>query len=82
MLAHHAISEGEKEWWVLGPDNKTVPGGIVPTREEAFAIALEHSKAYGANAVYVHGIAGKNGKWEEPSQQPLVTEEMRMLGTE
>lgn len=58
--------EGGEDWWVLGPDHQPVDGGIVPTKEEAFAMALEHNKPYGVDAVYVHGPGCKNGKWEEP----------------
>jgi hypothetical protein len=59
-----SLFEGGEDWWVLGPDSQ--PVRIVPTREEAFAIALEHNKPYGVPAVYVHGECMKNGKWEKP----------------
>jgi hypothetical protein len=61
--------EGKEEWWILGPENQPVPGGIVPTRKEAYAIALEHNKTYGVNAVYVHGIAMKKGDWAPAETQ-------------
>jgi Flp pilus assembly protein TadB len=38
----------------------------VPTKDEAYAIALEHNKAYDVPAVYVHGEAMKKGRWEQP----------------
>ena len=49
-----SLFDGETEWWVLGPDHQPVDGGIVPTKEQAFAMALEHNKAYGVDAVYVY----------------------------
>jgi hypothetical protein len=53
----------ETEWWVLGPDNKSV-GRFWPTREEAFRVAYDHnSKSYGIYAVLVLGTFGKM-EWE------------------
>jgi hypothetical protein len=60
-----ALGGGVTEWWVLGPDNKSV-GRFGPTREEAFRTALEHNKkTYGIHAVFVHGFCGKNGAWKQ-----------------
>ena len=65
--------DGETEWWILGPSNKVLEPSISGpfTREEAFATALEHNKAYSVNAVYVHG-KDENGEtvgdFEEPSE--------------
>jgi hypothetical protein len=56
---------GGDEWWVLGPDHQ--PVRIVPTKEKAYAIALEHNKAYGVSAVYVHGPAMSKGNWQQQS---------------
>jgi hypothetical protein len=65
--------EGET-WWILGPNN-TVAGeastaGPFTTREEAFAIALEHNRALGVNAVYVHR-RDENGKMTGDFEEPL-----------
>jgi hypothetical protein len=61
-----ALFEGGKEWWILGPDSQPVPGSIVPTKEEAYGIALEHNKKYGVNAVYVHRDCMRKGGWAQP----------------
>jgi len=72
-----SMFDGEDdEWWVLGPDHQPVDGGIVPTKEQAFAMALEHNKAYGVDAVYVYTTSSmKKGNWEKPPEeaQPQVT---------
>jgi hypothetical protein len=52
---------GGDEWWILGPDHQ--PVRIVRTKVEAYAIALEHNKQHGVNAVWVHRECMKNGKW-------------------
>jgi hypothetical protein len=72
-----SMFDGEDdEWWVLGPDHQPVDGGIVPTKEQAFAMALEHNKAYGVDAVYVYTTSSmKKGNWEKQPEeaQPQVT---------
>ena len=65
----------EDEWWVLGPDHEPVDGGIVPTREQAFAMALEHNKAYGVNAVYVYTTSSMNkGNRQQPPTTMMTPE--------
>jgi hypothetical protein len=54
---------GETDWWVVGPLNNFIKS--VPTKREAFYIALEHNKKHGVNAVFVHGLCMKHGGWEE-----------------
>jgi hypothetical protein len=72
--------EAKTEWWILGPDSQPVFTGI-HTKERAFAMALEHNKAYGVNAVYVHGVNMKKGKWEQPPAETQITEEsIREIG--
>jgi hypothetical protein len=72
-----SMFDGEDdEWWVLGPDSEPVDGGIVPTKEQAYAIALEHNKKYGVDAVYVYTTSSmRKGNWEKPPEeaQPQVT---------
>lgn len=70
-----SLFDGETEWWVLGPDHQPVDGGIVPTRERAFAMALEHNKAYGVNAVYVYTTSSMNkGNWQQPPTTMMTPE--------
>ena len=70
-----SLFDGETEWWVLGPDHQPVDGGIVPTREQAFAMALEHNKAYGVNAVYVYTTSSMNkGNWQQPPTTMMTPE--------
>jgi hypothetical protein len=70
-----SLFDGETEWWVLGPDHQPVDGGIVPTREQAFAMALEHNKAYGVNAVYVYTTSSMNkGNWQQPPPTMVTPE--------
>src|SRR5512132_2148549 len=70
-----SLFDGETEWWVLGPDYQPVDGGIVPTREQAFAMALEHNKAYGVNAVYVYTTSSMNkGNWQQPPTTMMTPE--------
>ena len=65
MLAHHAVSAAKVCWSRrmvgTGPDHQ--PVRIVRTKVEAYAIALEHNKQHGVNAVWVHRECMKNGKW-------------------
>jgi hypothetical protein len=71
-----SLFDGETEWWVLGPDHQPVDGGIVPTKEQAFAMALEHNKKYGVDAVYVYTTSSmRKGNWQKPPEeaQPQVT---------
>jgi hypothetical protein len=64
--------EGET-WWILGPNNTVADeastAGPFTTREEAFAIALEHNRALGVNAVYVHR-RDENGKMTGDFEEP------------
>jgi hypothetical protein len=77
-----SLFDGETEWWVLGPDSQPVSSGIVPTREEAFAIALKHNNEHGVNAVYVHRVVGSGDdsrvqdgffQWGEPATEAQIT---------
>jgi hypothetical protein len=70
------------EWWVLGPDNRTVPGGVVSTREEAFSMALSYNKHHDINAVFVYDACGKNGRWEEEPESGVVLYGHREMTTE
>jgi hypothetical protein len=62
-------------WWVLGPSNradeKASMAGPYDTKEEAFNLALEHNKrAYGIEAVYVHGRGKEaDGDFEYPAEK-------------
>jgi hypothetical protein len=68
---------GAETWWVLGQNNTAAQepstAGPFSTKEEAFAIALEHNKAYGINAVYVHGRREKDGKIAGDFEGPPLT---------
>jgi hypothetical protein len=52
---------------VFGPDDENVAKAL-PTKEEAYNIALKHNKEHGVDVVYVYGLGGKSGKWEQPPQ--------------
>jgi hypothetical protein len=49
---HSIMPWDQNEWWVLGPDHKSV-GRFWPTKKEAFDTALEFNRTPGINAVWV-----------------------------
>jgi len=55
---------GGGEWWIIEPDKLPNVTEILPTKEEAFNIALAHNKESGVNAVWVYGACMKGGGWE------------------
>ena len=77
--------EGET-WWVLGMNNTAAhdasTAGPFSTKDEAFAIALEHNRKFRVNAVYVH-FRAENGKmscdFEEPTETQLTLLEQSII---
>jgi hypothetical protein len=62
----YPLDSENDEWWVLGPDNKTVvPTTTFSTKKSAFDFALKHNKKYGVPAVWVHeSSTNLKGGWE------------------
>ena len=55
---------GGDEWWIIETDKLPYVSKVIPTKEEAFNIALVHNKESGVNAVWVYGACMKRGEWE------------------